>query len=166
MKFIKNSMLLLSLIFSISSLHAYKYTFDNSTDNSYLIGIRLGELNAPVYKKRVGPRKPIHFVQAKDFPSIKWSYCLDKIEYIKNPTKEQERATKNLWKTGTFLSLDKVSYKKLIEANAEEQNKLLHAFSETKKDSITTKKAGKICSDKNIQIIESITGTPYFIIEK
>src|SRR5204862_2328846 len=92
-----NKILFLAILFvNIISIHAFKSTFINKTNAPILIGIRLDELNAPRDTKLVeAGSKPTVLSQLKDFPSIKWSLCLKKADFIKNPTKEQQKQAKD-----------------------------------------------------------------------
>jgi len=162
---IKTASLIIAMITSIP-LSAYKYTFINATNKSFLLGIKFDEINAPIYpttfteKQIVKPQKTIVFVQGKEFPSIKWSACLKTVEFITEPTTEHIKNPNSHWKPGILLSLDKATLKKVMETtNQDTLTKLLHQLT-------TSNQTQKLCSHSTVHIIESQTGTPYFLVEK
>src|SRR5689334_15890198 len=67
-------------------LQGYRYTFSNHTEHTLLVGIKLCCAFEELIVKPVKPNKMITFVHGKDFPNIKFGYCLQSISYVKNPT--------------------------------------------------------------------------------
>ncbi len=77
----------MSLVFvSHVPLHGYRYTFSNHTEHTLLVGIKLCCAFEELTIKTVKPNKMITFVHGKDFPNVKFGYCLQSISYVKNPT--------------------------------------------------------------------------------
>ncbi len=85
------------MIVSIASMsNAYEFSFFNDTDTPLAIAIRIvpgiseHSEEEPLYKFYVKPGAMNSFVPGKhEVPDIKWSFCLDTIYYMKNPTMAQ-----------------------------------------------------------------------------
>lgn len=75
-------------LFLCLDLYGYRYTFSNHTDIPIFVAIKLCCLFEDLIIKLVQPHKMITFVHGKDFPNIKFGYCLQSISYIENPTEE------------------------------------------------------------------------------
>lgn len=83
----------IALLFAHLSTKAYEFSFFNDTSQPIAIAIQFANGdNEPLYKLYIKPGTMKSFVPGTiDIPDIKWSFCLNAIYYIKNPTM-QERA--------------------------------------------------------------------------
>lgn len=76
----------LFLLMCGSQSFAYRYTFSNHTSYPMLIGIKLCCAFEDLVVKKVKPDRMATFIHGKDFPNVKFGYCLQSISYVKNPT--------------------------------------------------------------------------------
>lgn len=83
----------IALLLGHLSTKAYEFSFFNDTSQPIAIAIQFANGdNEPLYKLYIKPGTMKSFVPGTiDIPDIKWSFCLNAIYYIKNPTM-QERA--------------------------------------------------------------------------
>ncbi len=157
------------MLICITSINnAYEFSFFNNTDKPLGIAIRFATddpTTEPLYKIFIKPGAVNSIVPGRrEVPDIKWSFCLQDVYYIINPTMAQRAHyfAKAIWKKAPITWTDapiQTSKSPRQTLLTKKQRLALTKRRYVTKKNKTTDENKSLCRDRHFEITENEHGT-------
>jgi len=175
-KLVKCILSIFLLLGTAITIQAYQYPFFNHTSEPIAIAIQFIGGNEPLYKKLIRSQTSEIFEEGKfGIPSIKSSFCIQHIYYIKNPNKDDKKNNYEnaFWRKIPILWTAQSVYRDIMhQLNAQKEavikkiapidNNTTQVLSEVIK-SIKPTKPQTLCTNRRFEIIEDEQKKLYLI---